>query len=816
MDNQGIFLQKEIVMKGKIIWAVCALMVVVTGVVNALEFTNSHGDFVADNASGWGFTFTPSIGVIDPPETVIPQTVYLLDWTFRTSSKGTGFTPGDAYLCIFSELDPDLMDATNFIGSSTNTINFVEEGANAMVTWQFDGPALDKDTEYALMFSRTSDETGIKFEQAVEIDAGDPYSGGGWIRVDNKANDWDPDYLATYSTVGGVSFHETGGSTDVVEGGRGDSYTITFDPNDHPTAVTMTIDPDDELDIGAGQGVAVVEVFPAGGHESNYVVNVNAWNDNDNEGPHIGVITHTVTADDPNYDGMMVDVTVNITDDDGSPGIVVSKTSASCAEDPNYTDSYTVSVETPPSSDVTVTVNTGLDLKAVASLVFNSSNWQDAQTVAVEAQQDALVEGTEYYTITHSVSQPGGLQEYDGMTAVGDVAVVIGDNDANGPTATTPYAWYKAESGAVAAGSLPAGDGERVIEWQDQSGNLRHLDVPSGPGALYEASSAKGGQPALRTDDGTVAVAEADFGALAHPKTVIVAATEEDGYSNYYFDSSTSSNRNALLIPGSSDTLLVYAGTELTVQDPPLIGSPAVLTAQFGDLNTSVYFNGLLQASGDAGTQELRGLIVGARYNNTSRLTGTITEVLVYDGVLSSAERAEVEDYLMAKWLEAYEVYETGAGGTVVTEEADPNPNTDNFYVAAIGTHASGTVTSDPDADVDLGSGGDTAINLNFAGGSATEMLEVVVTAVDDALSEGPETSVVVNTGSDSEVRDVEVLVNDNERYCGDNVDGPQTYAPSDFNRDCYVDLQDFALFARDWLRCTDPFYPVDCPPYTP
>jgi hypothetical protein len=26
-----------------------------------------------------------------------------------------------------------------------------------------------------------------------------------------------------------------------------------------------------------------------------------------------------------------------------------------------------------------------------------------------------------------------------------------------------------------------------------------------------------------------------------------------------------------------------------------------------------------------------------------------------------------------------------------------------------------------------------------------------------------------------------------------------------DFNEDCYVNLEDFAEFAQDWLRCNDP-----------
>ncbi len=39
-------------------------------------------------------------------------------------------------------------------------------------------------------------------------------------------------------------------------------------------------------------------------------------------------------------------------------------------------------------------------------------------------------------------------------------------------------------------------------------------------------------------------------------------------------------------------------------------------------------------------------------------------------------------------------------------------------------------------------------------------------------------------------------------RHCGD----PGTvYLPGDLNHDCYIDLEDFAIFSNYWLQCTDP-----------
>ena len=32
-----------------------------------------------------------------------------------------------------------------------------------------------------------------------------------------------------------------------------------------------------------------------------------------------------------------------------------------------------------------------------------------------------------------------------------------------------------------------------------------------------------------------------------------------------------------------------------------------------------------------------------------------------------------------------------------------------------------------------------------------------------------------------------------------------EVYYTMDFNQDCYVDIEDFAQFAQDWLKCNDP-----------
>ncbi len=49
------------------------------------------------------------------------------------------------------------------------------------------------------------------------------------------------------------------------------------------------------------------------------------------------------------------------------------------------------------------------------------------------------------------------------------------------------------------------------------------------------------------------------------------------------------------------------------------------------------------------------------------------------------------------------------------------------------------------------------------------------------------------------------VYVMDNESYCRNGEYDPLDYLDGDLNFDCYVNIADIALFAQEWLQCTDP-----------
>ena len=114
------------------------------------------------------------------------------------------------------------------------------------------------------------------------------------------------------------------------------------------------------------------------------------------------------------------------------PGVTVSPTDLTIDEGGSGT--YTVELNTQPTSDVTVTVNDPAGKTDVtaesASLTFTTSNWGTSQTVTVSAAEDDDA-SRDTATVTHIVS--GG--DYASFAA-SSVAVTVTDNDTPGVTVT--------------------------------------------------------------------------------------------------------------------------------------------------------------------------------------------------------------------------------------------------------------------------------------------------------------------------------------------------------------------------------------------
>ncbi|WP_052700636.1 FG-GAP-like repeat-containing protein [Methylocucumis oryzae] len=108
-----------------------------------------------------------------------------------------------------------------------------------------------------------------------------------------------------------VTIVQSGGSTNVAEGGASDTYTVVL--KNQPTAdVTITFQTNGQISTNTTN-----LVFTPANWNVAQTVKVTAINDNVGEGKHTAVISHTVSSTDPAYNGAFsLPVVANITDND--------------------------------------------------------------------------------------------------------------------------------------------------------------------------------------------------------------------------------------------------------------------------------------------------------------------------------------------------------------------------------------------------------------------------------------------------------------------------------------------------------------------
>ena len=147
------------------------------------------------------------------------------------------------------------------------------------------------------------------------------------------------------------------------------------------------------------------------------------------------IITHTASGG--GYDGLAVVLALTV-EDSGKAGLKLSATNLTLDE--GAQGSFGVSLKTPPSADVTVTVGTpgngviSVDEPASPNtLIFNAENWNTPKTVKVTGVDDATIDD-ESETVTLSVASPGdtNYQQTNENDINRTVTVNVNDTDKAG------------------------------------------------------------------------------------------------------------------------------------------------------------------------------------------------------------------------------------------------------------------------------------------------------------------------------------------------------------------------------------------------
>jgi len=228
--------------------------------------------------------------------------------------------------------------------------------------------------------------------------------------------------------VPGVSVVQSGGSTNVTEGGATDTITVVL--TSQPTANVLVA-------LSATQVTAAPTplTFTTGNWNVAQTVTITAIDDAIAEGTHSGSVGFVLASTDANYNALAVPaVSATITDND-SAGITVTPTTGLVTTEAGGTATFTVVLTSQPIANVAIGLSSSDATEGTvlpASLTFTAVNWNVAQTATVTGVDDFVVDGSIAYSIITAAAVSTD-PNYGGVNPA-DVSVSNTDNDVRGIT----------------------------------------------------------------------------------------------------------------------------------------------------------------------------------------------------------------------------------------------------------------------------------------------------------------------------------------------------------------------------------------------
>ena len=286
-----------------------------------------------------------------------------------------------------------------------------------------------------------------------------------------------------------------------------DSLTLSGDSATRGTSITVSVNEDDDAAAPAG-GVA---------------------------------LTHTVETEAAEYSSLTANaVTVTVVENDVA-GVTITPTSIALLEGTLAT--YTVVLDSKPTEDVTVAITGDVATEADVnknSLTFTPTNWNDPQTVEINAPHDAdSPVADESVTLLHAFASTD--TQYNGLAAI-EVSVTVKDDDAAG-VLVDPTALAIAEGGdgsiSVRLTTAPTANVVLNIVSDDSGVTVEPASLTftvnnySSPRTVTvsanEDADMEEGTASMTVD--VAASADTNYGALIGvpvEQTVVVAVTDDD------------------------------------------------------------------------------------------------------------------------------------------------------------------------------------------------------------------------------------------------------------------------------------------------
>jgi hypothetical protein len=264
-----------------------------------------------------------------------------------------------------------------------------------------------------------------------------------------------------------------------------------------------------------------------------------------------------------------------------------------------------------------------------------------------------LVEALTQYTLPNGGAfQAGDVAaltdaDYDAIPTA-DLAVHVAplpsDTGFTPPALPGLHAWYD-------AAQIAASDGDTIAQWDDESGNGRHLTVSAGAvGPVFKAG-VRNGHGVTRWPGVGALMQSPSFTALAQPWSafVVFRASQGSRLSEQVLGTLGSGSLQA----ASTGAYVLNGGVpgNLTTSGGVKLNQLVAITGLFSPALSSIRVNGTLGSTLETdATGTVTRWFIGASSVSSLGLNGDIAEIVLYNRLLTDTEAAQVERYLASKW----------------------------------------------------------------------------------------------------------------------------------------------------------------------
>jgi hypothetical protein len=227
--------------------------------------------------------------------------------------------------------------------------------------------------------------------------------------------------------VPGITISESGGDTQLLEGGASDTLTIVLNtpPSDN---VTITITDNDTDDSEISYSPTTLTFTPSNWDQPQ-TITLSALEDYLLDGNQTIQLNMNSSSADLGNNGLSNQLTLSVSDSGRFPGIVITSSGSTnqVSENGTTTDTITLVLNTPPTDNVTVTItDNDTDDSEVSylpdNLTFTPSDWNVAQTVTLTAIEDYVQDN--HQTTLLTMTSSSGDATNDNLSSTTEVLTV--------------------------------------------------------------------------------------------------------------------------------------------------------------------------------------------------------------------------------------------------------------------------------------------------------------------------------------------------------------------------------------------------------